>query len=151
MSEVHRYKVVKMLSEGGNRISYDPHGPEVVMAEAYDQLKAENEALANLLRRFVDGEHDQDEDVNERHEYHGEAQSLLMRMGGEFREYSLVPNDALFAQHQQLSALRKAADRYTWLRDKQTFIWLIQDWFPGAEFTDVDAEIDAAMAKERAQ
>ncbi|NON23332.1 hypothetical protein, partial [Klebsiella pneumoniae] len=31
--------------EGGNRISYDPHGPEVVMAEAYDQLKAENEAL----------------------------------------------------------------------------------------------------------
>ncbi|ANC80971.1 hypothetical protein [Pseudomonas putida] len=151
MSEVHRYKVVKMLSEGGNRISYDPHGPEVVMAEAYDQLKAENEALANLLKRFVDGEHDQDEDLNERHEYHGEAQSLLMRMGGEFREYSLVPNDALFAQHQQLSALRKAADRYTWLRDKQTFIWLIQDWFPGAEFTDVDAEIDAAMAKERGQ
>lgn len=45
MTEVHRYKVVKMLSEGGNRISYDPHGPEVVMAEAYDQLKAENEAL----------------------------------------------------------------------------------------------------------
>lgn len=151
MSEVHRDKVVKMLSEGGNRISYDPHGPEVVMAEAYDQLKAENEALANLLKRFVDGEHDQDEDLNERHEYHGEAQSLLMRMGGEFREYSLVPNDALFAQHQQLSALRKAADRYTWLRDKQTFIWLIQDWFPGAEFTDVDAEIDAAMAKERGQ
>ncbi|RDL17062.1 hypothetical protein D884_03187 [Pseudomonas sp. URMO17WK12:I10] len=116
-----------------------------------DQLKAENEALANLLKRFVDGEHDQDEDLNERHEYHGEAQSMLMRMGGEFREYSLVPNDALFAQHQQLSALRKAADRYTWLRNKQTFIWLIQDWFPGAEFTDVDAEIDAVMARERAQ
>lgn len=49
MTEVHRYKVVKMLSEGGNRISYDPHGPEVVMAEAYDQLKAENEALRNAL------------------------------------------------------------------------------------------------------
>lgn len=48
MSEVHRYKVVKMLSEGGNRISYDPHGPEVVMADAYDQLKAENEALRKL-------------------------------------------------------------------------------------------------------
>lgn len=45
-------------------------------------------------------------------------------------------------------ALRKDAERYLWLRDKQTFIWLIQDWFPGAEFTDVDAEIDAAMAKE---
>lgn len=49
MTEVHRYKVVKMLSEGGNRISYDPHGPEVVMAEAYDQLKAENEALRSLV------------------------------------------------------------------------------------------------------
>ncbi|MGO0683477.1 hypothetical protein [Pseudomonas fulva] len=49
MTEVHRYKVVKMLSEGGNRISYDPHGPEVVMAEAYDQLKAENEALRKQI------------------------------------------------------------------------------------------------------
>ena len=43
-------------------------------------------------------------------------------------------------------ALRRNAERYEWLRDKQTFIWLIQDWFPSdAEFTDVDAEIDAAM------
>ena len=40
MSEVHRYKVVKMLSEVGNRISYDPHGPEVVMADAYDAVRA---------------------------------------------------------------------------------------------------------------
>lgn len=59
MTEIHRYKVVKMLSEGGNRISYDPHGPDVVMAEAYDQLKAENEALrkervpAGLYRELV--------------------------------------------------------------------------------------------------
>ena len=37
MSEVHRYKVVKMLSEDGNRISYDPHGPEVVVASAFDE------------------------------------------------------------------------------------------------------------------
>lgn len=36
MSEVHRYKVVKMLSEDGNRISYDPYGPEVVLASAFD-------------------------------------------------------------------------------------------------------------------
>ncbi len=49
MTEVHRYKVVKMLSESGSRISYDPHGPEVVTAEAYDQLKAENEALRSLV------------------------------------------------------------------------------------------------------
>jgi hypothetical protein len=51
MTEVYRYKVVKMLSEGGNRISYDPHGPDVVMAEAYDQLKVENEALRKDAER----------------------------------------------------------------------------------------------------
>ena len=49
MSEVHRYKVVKMLSEAGNQISYDPHGPDVVVASAYDQLKAE---LAGLRTGF---------------------------------------------------------------------------------------------------
>lgn len=52
MTEVHRYKVVKMLSEGGNRISYNPHGPEVVMAEAYDQLKAENEDYRSGQDRY---------------------------------------------------------------------------------------------------
>ncbi|WP_069974022.1 hypothetical protein [Pseudomonas putida] len=41
MSEVHRYQVVTMLSEEGSRIGYDPHGPYVVMAEAYDQLELE--------------------------------------------------------------------------------------------------------------
>lgn len=40
MSEVHRYSVVKMLSEAGNKISYDPHGPDVVMAKDYDALAA---------------------------------------------------------------------------------------------------------------
>lgn len=52
MIEVHRYKVVKMLSEVGNRINYAPHGPDVVIASDYDallaerdQLKAENEQL----------------------------------------------------------------------------------------------------------
>lgn len=61
MSDVHRYKVVKMLSETGNQISYDPHGPDVVVASAYDQLKAElvglrtgfdaqNEVIAGLKK-----------------------------------------------------------------------------------------------------
>lgn len=40
MSEVHRYSVVKMLSEAGNKISFVPHGPEVVMAKDYDALAA---------------------------------------------------------------------------------------------------------------
>ncbi|MCL8299407.1 hypothetical protein [Pseudomonas mosselii] len=52
MSEAHRYQVVKMLSEAGNRISYDPHGPEVVMAEAYDQLKAENQDLRMQVKEL---------------------------------------------------------------------------------------------------
>lgn len=39
MSEVHRYRVVKMLSEEGNRITYAPHGgPAVVLASGYDAL-----------------------------------------------------------------------------------------------------------------
>lgn len=40
MSDVHRFSVVKMLSEAGNKISYDPHGPEIVMAKDYDALAA---------------------------------------------------------------------------------------------------------------
>ncbi|MFG0272397.1 hypothetical protein [Pseudomonas sp. zjy_14] len=51
MTEVHRFKAVKMLSEAGNRISYDPHGPDVVMAEAYDQLKSEVEVLRKDAER----------------------------------------------------------------------------------------------------
>ncbi|MBH9442474.1 hypothetical protein I5K88_28930 [Pseudomonas aeruginosa] len=45
MSEVHRFSVVKMLSEAGNKISYDPHGPEIVMAKDYDALAVEAQAL----------------------------------------------------------------------------------------------------------
>lgn len=37
MSEVHRYNVVTMLSAAGATIGYDPHGPEVVMASAFDE------------------------------------------------------------------------------------------------------------------
>jgi len=51
MTEVHRYKVVQMVSEGAGWIGYDPHGPEVVMASAYDQIKAENEVLSKEAER----------------------------------------------------------------------------------------------------
>jgi hypothetical protein len=47
MSEVHRYKVVKMVTAGGNKLTYTPHGPEIVMAEHYDALAAQrDEAVA---------------------------------------------------------------------------------------------------------
>ncbi|WP_178125752.1 hypothetical protein [Pseudomonas sp. EMN2] len=41
MSGVHRYKAVQLLSMGGGHIDYDPHGPDVVMAAAYDELLAQ--------------------------------------------------------------------------------------------------------------
>lgn len=47
MNEVHRYRVVKMISEAGNKLTYTPHGPDIVMAEAYDALAAQrDEGLA---------------------------------------------------------------------------------------------------------
>jgi hypothetical protein len=50
---VHRYRVVKMLSEDGNKIDYKPHGPWVVMADVHDahlsRLQAENAALQQRL------------------------------------------------------------------------------------------------------
>lgn len=49
MSEVHRYKVVKMLSEDGNSISYAPHGPDVVLADNFDRVTAEHDALQHRL------------------------------------------------------------------------------------------------------
>ncbi len=49
MNDVHRYRVVKMLSEKGNKIGYDPHGPEVVLATDYDALAAERDRLENEL------------------------------------------------------------------------------------------------------
>ncbi|HIE2483219.1 TPA: hypothetical protein ACXLB5_003949 [Pseudomonas aeruginosa] len=59
MSEVHRYSVVKMLSEAGNKISYDPHGPEVVMAKDYDALAAEAQALREEVARAEQHRNDQ--------------------------------------------------------------------------------------------
>lgn len=51
-TEVHRYKAVQIVSMGGSHIGYDPHGPDVVMASAYDELRAQladRDALLNTL------------------------------------------------------------------------------------------------------
>lgn len=54
-------------------------------------------------------------------------------------------------EQQACMAAERNAARYLWLRDKPTFIWLIQDWLPnGAEFTDVDAVIDAFLSSQSA-
>ena len=44
MSEVHRYQVVEMLTEDGNKIRYSPTGPWVVMASMFDLTKADLDA-----------------------------------------------------------------------------------------------------------
>jgi hypothetical protein len=45
MSEVHRYRAVKMLSEDGNCINYNLRGPEVVLATSFDRVNAELHTL----------------------------------------------------------------------------------------------------------
>ncbi|NWC56558.1 hypothetical protein [Pseudomonas veronii] len=86
-----------------------PHGgcqaPE--NASAFRALLAERNSLAYLLKRFVDGEHDQDENQAERHMYHDEAQTLLAYLGGQVQGYTLVPDDALRALTAERDALRK--------------------------------------------
>lgn len=54
MTEVHRYKAVKLLSFGGSKIEYTPHGPDVVRAEDFDQVTAERNALQLLLNNRDD-------------------------------------------------------------------------------------------------
>ena len=49
MSEVHRYRVVTMLSAAGATIGYDPHGPDVVMAADFDRVTDERDALQTSL------------------------------------------------------------------------------------------------------
>ena len=74
-----------------------PHGgchpPET--ASAFRSLLVERNSLAFLLKRFVDGEHDQDENQAERHMYHDEAQTLLAYLGGDMPGHTLVPDEAL--------------------------------------------------------
>lgn len=112
MSEVHRFSVVKMLSEAGNKISYDPHGPEIVMAKDYDALAAEAQALreevaALRARVVVIPEHKddlppiyEDENLPAFHHYKGWNACLdeLARINGMTVSEGLVRGMAKFAQ-----------------------------------------------------
>lgn len=51
--DVHRYKAVQLISEAGGRIGYDPHGPDVVLAAAYDELRAQLTELKNTHNRGI--------------------------------------------------------------------------------------------------
>ena len=69
-------------------------------------LIAENEALAGVLRRFVNGEYEQDENQAERHMYFTEAQSLLALVGGELKGHTIVPDSAIKAIHAERDQLK---------------------------------------------
>lgn len=56
-------------------------------------------------------------------------------------------NDAVADLSEKLEQYRKDAERWRYVRDKQTFIWLVQEWFkPSSAFIDVDSLIDQAKA-----
>ncbi len=83
---------------------------EAVLAENA-KLRTESEAMASLLRRFVENEHNPSEDQNERHWYHGEAETLLAKISGKHRDYALVPEESLqkmVSERDQLRAEVKA-------------------------------------------
>ena len=75
--------------------------PETILA-----LIAEKDAMAGLLKRFVDGEHEQDENQAERHMYFTEAQSLLALVSGELEAHTIVPDSAIKAIHAERDQLR---------------------------------------------
>lgn len=101
--------------------------PEV--APAFRALLAERNSLAYLLKRFVDGENDQDENQAERHMYHDEAQTLLAYLGGEVKSHTLVPDEALRAMTAERD---KAVEDYdkAWrhdLNDKNNYQVLVAE------------------------
>lgn len=96
MSEVHRYKVVKMVTAGGNKLTYTPHGPEIVMAEHYDALAAQrDEGLAR--------------------EAELQKQVERLRVDAADVNWMVEQRDVL---QQRLAEAEKDAARYRWLRDR---------------------------------
>ncbi|QQE90460.1 hypothetical protein [Azotobacter chroococcum] len=78
--------------------------------QVVQELQAEREALASLLRRFVENEHNAAEDVNERHWYFTEAETLLAKIGGKYPDYALVPEEKLYALKDELERVRADAE-----------------------------------------
>ena len=76
------------------------------LAEGVLALIAENDAMAGMLQRFVDGENDQDENQAERHMYFTEAQSLLALVNGELEAHTIVPDSAIKAIHAERDQLK---------------------------------------------
>ncbi|MBG6537478.1 hypothetical protein I5I52_14185 [Pseudomonas aeruginosa] len=137
MSEVHRFSVVKMLSEAGNKISYEPHGPEIVMAKDYDALAAEAQALreevAALRARGVV--------VPERKLLNAGVPGLNRNSGGNACLDELARLNGMTVSVSALDTLRKAA-----LGEVQHLNnGLCPDAFEGHEARDPDCPVCRAL------
>jgi hypothetical protein len=53
MSEVHVYSVRKMVSEGGNTITYTGGGPDIVMKSSYDEALTRAAALKAFASEMI--------------------------------------------------------------------------------------------------
>lgn len=100
MNEVHRYKVVTMLSQAGATIGYDPHGPDVVMADVLDRVTAERDALQQLLNAADQKDDDLSFQLNDReasrYSWFQAAQAAEKRV--EVLEAQLADRDALLRE-----------------------------------------------------
>ena len=134
-----------------------PHGgcqtPEV--EPAFRAVLAERNSLAFLLKRFVDGEHDQDENQAERHIYHDEAQTLLAFLAGDLQGHTLVPDAALRAQRDQIEKLTAdeqeagdLCDRLTdLLRSTAVEVRGLEDPLKRHGFTDLPSRVKTVVAE----
>lgn len=109
-SELKRLAEDAIKAQGGDnwiaagmlfQLFYGSCDPAKILA-----LIAESDALAGLLKRFVDGEHEQDENQAERHMYFTEAQSLLALVSGELEAHTIVPDSAIKAIHAERDQLK---------------------------------------------
>ena len=120
-------------------------------ADCWDRLNVQNKALSDSFRAERDQLKAEVAGLRTGYEAYEQVNAELKAENERLERNRDMWKGQVERQAEEMTALRKDADRYRWLRVKQTFIWLIQDWLPSnAVLTDVDAEIDAAMSK-RAQ
>lgn len=83
----------------------DSNNVQALYAELL-RVTTQRNAAQTILKKFVDGEHDHDENQADRHMYFTDAESLLALIGGELAEHTLVPDMTLKAMHEASVALK---------------------------------------------
>lgn len=135
---------LKALSEAANAVTTDVN-ITMAVGSAPEEVKAVQDFLQHAMPKTILALIAEIERLEKFEDWFVRLDQAEQSLSASFK----AERDQLKAENE---ALIQDAQRYRWLRKKQTFIWLIQDWFPSdAVLTDVNAEIDAAMAKERGQ